>query len=253
MLLTTELFYVGVWLPILVLMLVSALLLRRRTFRQLPLFFFYVLTAWLFGVLRFAAFKLGVKAYFYTYWISELAGAVTVSLALYEIFLHRLFKRFYSVRLYRNLFPLVAVLVLVVAIVTSLSAADKRAAFLTASHGFDFARTALLVFFVALMALMGREWSRYDFGVALGFGLQAAIALLNAAVRARAQKPTFMGVVEIISFNIACLIWLITFWKPEHKRVPTSADERSSAETLHQARKWEEILKDFITPGKRML
>jgi hypothetical protein len=252
MLLTTELFYVGVLLPILVLMLVSALLLWRGTFRQLPLFFFYVLTAWLFGVSRFAAFKLGAKPYFYTYWISELAGAVTVSLALYEVFLQRLFKRFYNVRFYRNLFPLVAGLVLVVAIVTSLHASDKRAAFLTASRGFDFVRTSLLVFFVALVALMGREWSRYDFGIALGFGLQAAIALLNAAVRAQSKKSTFLGVVEIVSYNIACLIWLITFWKPEHGLVSASSDEQISTEALHEAHKWEKALKDFITPGKQM-
>jgi hypothetical protein len=250
MLLTSELFYIGVWLPILVLILVSALLLWRGTFRQLPFFFFYVLTAWLFGVLRLLAFKLGAKPYFYTYWISEIAGAVTVSLALYEVFLQRLFKRFYNVRFYRNLFPSVAVLVLVVAIVTSLNAADKRAAFLTASRGFDFMRTALLVFFVALMALMGREWSRYDFGIALGFGLQAAAALVHAAVKALAQKPTFLGVVEIVSYNIACLIWLITFWKPDKSPPPISGD-RLTPETLDEAKKWEGAVKDFLTPGKR--
>jgi hypothetical protein len=109
----------------------------------------------------------------------------------------------------------------------------------------------VLVFFVALMAIMGREWKRYDFGIALGFGLQAAVALVNAAVRTRIHyKPTILGTIEVIAYDAACLIWLITFLKPEKSLIPTPADQLSP-ETLQQARKWEDTLKDFIAPGKK--
>jgi hypothetical protein len=236
-----------------VLILVSAIFFWRRTYRQLPLVFLYLLSAWLFGIARFAAYRMGKQPYFYTYWISELAGAVTVSLALYEVFLRRLFARFYNVRLYRNLFPAVAFVILVSTIITALQAPDKRAVFLMASRGFDFVRTSVLVFFVALMALMGREWKRYDFGIALGFGLQAAMALINAAVRARVHyKPTILGIFEILAYDAACLIWLITFWKPESLPPPPVASQQIAAERLQQARKWEQVLKHLLTPGKRM-
>jgi hypothetical protein len=248
--LTKQLTYVLFWLQILVLMLVSAILLWRRISRQLPLFFFYVLSAWLFGIVRYAAFKLGPQPYFYVYWISELAGAVTVSLALYEVFLRRLFPRFYKVRFYRNLFPAIAMAILFVTIIAALQASDKRAAFSTASSAFDFVRTCVLVFFVALMALMGREWPRYDFGIALGFGLQAAVALVNAAFRTQFRdKPAILGVVEMVALDLACFIWLITFLKPE-KSPPQLPPDRLSVETLHQARKWEDTVKDLLTPGK---
>ncbi len=234
-------------------MLVSAIFLWRRTYRQLPFFFVYILSAWIIGIVRYAAFKLGARPYFYTYWISELAAAVTVSLALYEVFLRRLFMRFYKVRFYRNLFPAIAVVILLLTIITALQAPDRRAAFLMASRGFDFVRTSVLVFFVALMAVMGREWTRYDFGIALGFGLQAAVALVNAAVRTQVHyKPTILGTIEVIAYDASCLIWLITFWKPEKPFIPPPAD-RLTPETLHQARKVEETLKDFLTPGKGML
>jgi hypothetical protein len=232
-------------------MLVSAIFLWRGTYRQLPLFFVYVLSAWIIGIVRYIAFQLGKQPYFYTFWISELAAAVTVSLALYEVFLRRLFMRFYKVRFYRNLFPAIAIVILFLTIITSLQAPDKRAAFLMASRGFDFVRTSVLVFFVALMAIMGREWKRYDFGIALGFGLQAAVALVNAAVRTRVHyKPTILGTIEVIAYDAACLIWLITFLKPEKSLIPTPADQLTP-ETLQQARKWEDTLKDFIAPGKK--
>jgi hypothetical protein len=141
--------------------------------------------------------------------------------------------------------------ILVLTIITALQAPDKRAAFLMASRGFDFVRTSVLVFFVALMTVMGREWTRYDFGIALGFGLQAAVALLNAAVRTQVQyKPTFLGTLEVVAYDAACIIWLITFWKPEKSFIPTLSDQLPP-EALHKARKWEDALKDFISHDKR--
>jgi hypothetical protein len=198
------------------------------------------------GILRYIAFRLGPHPYFYTYWISELAAAVTVSLALYEVFLRRLFMRFYKVRFYRNLFPGIAIVILLMTIITALQAPDKRAAFLMASRGFDFVRTSVLVFFVALMAIMGREWHRYDFGIALGFGIQAAVALVNAAVRTQIHyKPTALGTIEVVAYDVACVVWLITFWRPEKSLVP-AAENALTPETLQQARKWEDAVKDLL-------
>jgi hypothetical protein len=234
------------WLPIAILILLSAILLRRRIYRELPFFFVYIVSAWTIGILRYAAFRLGPRPYFYTYWISELAAAVTVSLALYEVFLRRLFMRFYKVRFYRNLFPTIAVIILLLTIITALQAPDRRAAFLMASRGFDFVRTSVLVFFVALMAIMGREWHRYDFGIALGFGLQAAVALVNAAVRTQIHyKPTVLGTIEVVAYDVACLIWLITFWKAQKSTIP-AADNTLTPEALQEAKKWEDAVKDLL-------
>jgi hypothetical protein len=115
-----------------------------------------------------------------------------------------------------------------------------------ASRGFDFVRTSVLVFFVALMAIMGREWHRYDFGIALGFGIQAAVALVNAAVRTQIHyKPTALGTIEVVAYDVACVVWLITFWRPEKSLVP-AAENALTPETLQQARKWEDAVKDLL-------
>ena len=242
-----------IWFPVLALVLVGGILYWRRIYRELPFFFIYVVSALLIGVVRYVGFHLGHDVYFYVYWVSELAGAVFVSLALYEVFLRRLFPAFHKVRFYRNLFPITAAAVLLLTVVTASQSSDKHAAFLAASRGADFVRTAILVFFVALMALMGREWPRYDFGIALGFGVQAAVALADTAVRSRLHhRPAILDNIEFIAYNVSCLIWLITFWKPEKPFTPISGD-RLTPETLQQARKVEQTLKDLLTPGKRML
>lgn len=238
------------WFPVVVLALLSAVFIWRRIWSELPLFFLYIVSAPTVGMLRYAAFLASKTVYFYVFWISELELAVVFSLALYEVFLRRLFPRFHKIRVYRRLFPAVAALILLLTIIAALQSADTKAAFQTASRAFDFVRTAFLVFFMALMLLMGRQWTRYDFGITLGFGIQAAAALTNAAVRARlGHRSTTFDAVEAITFEIACVIWLIAFMKPERADHLQPAAALDPA-VLHQARKWETVLKDWLTPGK---
>ena len=239
------------WFAFVVLTLLSVILLRRRMWRELPLFFLYIISAPIIGILRIAVYPLSRPAYFYVYWISELAGAVFCSLALYEVFIRRLFVRFHKVRLYRALFPAAAGAILLLTIIVVLQSSDRKAAFQVASHAFDFVRTAFLVFFMFLMLLMGRQWNRYDLGITLGFGLQAAAALANAAVKMRlGHRSTFFDNAEFVTFEIACVIWLITFLKPEKPDHLQPAGELD-ASVLPEARKWESVLKDWLTPGKK--
>src|SRR5215467_13829397 len=204
------------WFPVAAVALLAAIFAWRRLWRRLPLFFFYLVFALLVVGFDLVSSHISHKAYLYSYWITEFAGDVVVLLPMYEIFLRRLFPSFQKNRLYRNIFPVFAALIVILTVFTALQAPDKGAALRMASRAFDFMRTAILVFFIGLMALMGRRWTRYDLGIALGFGIQAAVALANAAIRAQMHyKPTFMDSLEVISYNITCLIWLATFWKPE--------------------------------------
>ena len=241
------------WFQVVVLILVSSLFVRYRISGELPFFFLYIVSSPLAGLLRYSTFGLSKGIYFYVYWISELEVAVVFSLAVYEVFLRRLFPRFHKVRLYRLLFPAVAGIILLLTIIAALESPNQHAAFQLASRVFDFLRTAFLVFFMFLMILMGRQWNRYDLGITLGFGLQAAAALANAAVRGKLghRLPIFDNA-EIMAFEVACVIWLITFLKPE----PSGALQPAAPldpSVLPHARKWEEVLKDWLTPGKRMM
>jgi hypothetical protein len=241
------------WFPVVILTLLSGVFLLRRIWADLPFFFLYIISAPIIGILRSMVYPLSRGAYFYVYWISELELAVVFSLALYEVFIRRLFPRFHKVRFYRGLFPAVAAAILLLTIVAVFQSSDRKAAFQVASRAFDFVRTAFLVFFMFLMLMMGRQWGRYDLGITLGFGIQAAAALANAAVRSRlGHRSSFFDSVEIVTFEIACVIWLLTFLKPERPDHLQPAGELD-ASVLPQARKWELVLKDWLTPGKKSL
>jgi hypothetical protein len=242
------------WFPVLAMVVLAGIFVWRRLYRELPFFFLYLVAALLIGVARYVgAFHLKASAFFYVYWISDLAGTPLVFLAIYEVFLKRLFPGFFKTRFYRSLFPLVGAAILFLTILTAIQARDQRAAFQAASHAFDFARTAILGFCVALIVFMGRRWTKYNFVIVMGFGVQAAVALINAAVRVRLHRhPAFLGYLELIAYNAACLIWLIGFWKPE-KAVHIAVTDQLSPQTVQQAREWEETLKGLLTPGKRKL
>ncbi|HKF22840.1 MAG TPA: hypothetical protein VKE93_14815 [Candidatus Angelobacter sp.] len=237
------------WFPVIAVVVLAAIFVWRQLWRQLPFFFLYLIAALLVVATKIAAFHIGHTTYFYTYWIADLVGSVVVFLAMYEVFLRRLFTGFQKNRFYRNIFPLFAALTLVLTVLTALQAPDKRAAFQMASRGFDFTRTAVLVFFIGLMAFMGRHWPKYDLGITLGFGIQAAVALADSAVRTLTHyTPTVLGTVEFAAYNVTCVIWLITFWKPERKSLQSA--EQLDPAMLEQARSWEEQLKDWIAPRR---
>ena len=238
--------------PILATVALTGIFVWRRLYRELPFFFLYLVAALLIAATRYIGvvyFKDSV--FFYIYWISDLAGTPLVFLAIYEVFLKRLFPRFLKTRFYRSLFPVVGAAILLLTILTAIQATDQRAAFQSASQAFDFARTTILGFCVVLFLFMGRRWTKYNFAIVMGFGIQAAVAMINAAVRARLHRqPPIMGLVALIAYDAACLIWLVGFWRPE-KPVRVVSTDQITPQTVQQAREWEDSLKDWLRPGKR--
>jgi len=238
------------WFTLANLLLLVALFLWRRIYRELPFFFSYILYDLVIGAARYAA-RINPKVYFYVFWFTEFAGFFVIVPALYEVSLKRLFPRFSRFRFYRILFPIIAIIVPILSIQIALQAADKRNAFMMTMRGYDTARAAVLVCVVSLMIFMGRSWRRYDFGILFGFAIQASAAVVSGIARAQAHyQPTIWDTVGTFAFGLSCLIWLITFWKPE-KRVELQPLDQTATETLHQARTWQTTLKEWLTPGKR--
>lgn len=239
------------WFSLPVLGVLGGVLVWRRLYRELPFFFSYVLTAFLVGAVRLVVYKLGSRTlYFYLYWYSDFVLVMAALLAIYEVFLRRLFPSFHKVRLYRFLFPAAAFVIALAAFLTASHSFDRRAAFAATSRSLDFLRSAVVGFFAALTLLMGRRFSGFDFWIAAGFGIQAAIALANAAIRTRLPGAArIFGAAELITYDLVSIVWLITFWMPEkgEERPPGDHLDR---EMLHQARSWETLLKDWLIPGR---
>lgn len=238
------------WLSLPILAMLAAILIRRKAFTDFPLFSWYIVLSCVVTLARFFAHSGTNRTYFYTYWISEVALTVGALMASYELFGRRLFPNFHKVRLYRVLFPISAVVIIILTAVTAIESIRIALVFIKITHAFDFLRAAILFFFGALMLIMGRQWTRYELGIASGFALDTAVFLTTFAMWTIRGKtvPKVVNDLPVIAFDIACIIWLITFLKPETPELAPS--KPVSPEVLQEARKWEETLKGSLSKKK---
>src|SRR5579864_3749716 len=226
----------------------GAVFLLRRISRWFPFFFAYVMVALLSDVSRLVVYPRSFRVYAYTYWISQIVNMVFAILAIFELFLKRLFPQFQKIGFYRYLFSLAALIVIVLATVTAFYSIPTGS-LVKVVHVLDFLRVATLFFFVSLMVFMGRRWGRYEFGIALGFGLDAATFLIAFAINTRPGLLRSLAAnMPVFAYDIACLVWLITFIGSEKPGgiVPESVNP----EVLQEARKWEEAAKSSLSRKK---
>jgi len=222
-------------------------LIWRKTVREFPYFYYYIIVGGVIGVVRLCLYDPRSRVYLYAYWITDPLIAIAAFLATYELFMRRLFPRFYAVRFYRYLFLVAALVVVLLAVPASLQL-NQLWIIVRAIHVLGVLRVAILMFFVALMIVMGRRWSRYEFGIALGLGIQASALLImfaNMTLSLFVRAPIMA--LSPLSYDIACLIWLVTFLRPEPISTPT---QPVRPEIVQQARQWEETLKDSLTRKK---
>ncbi len=235
------------WIGLPALALLAGLLLYRRWYREFPFFFCYVVGAELVGVTRLLSARVLPSAYFRVYWISDTALAAFAFLATYELFFKRLFPSFYKTRLYRLLFP-AAIIVTILVALTALVGGHSSALTLT-SHVYEFMRATILLFFVALMLVMGRRWAKQEFGIASGFALDVSMSLALIGIWSHsASRSAFLDRLAVIAYDLACLIWLYCFWAAPKSTAPPAP---LSTEALLEAKKWEDSLKNFVSHGKR--
>lgn len=230
-----------------VLAVLTGILLWRGIYRQFPYFLMYVISGELVGLTRFLVHRFFLRWYFQAYWMSDVLIELFALLACYELFIKRLFSRFYAIRFYRYLFPATAVGIALI-VVPAMLQAKKINALLAAVHAVEVLRVMILIFFIGLMTFMGRRWTRYELGLALGLSVQAAVLLITSASWLLTPRAILSTWFPVVAYDIACVSWLITFLKREEQ--PLSAEPVSS-EVLHEARKWEETLKESFTTKKQ--
>lgn len=238
------------WLSLPSLAALAVILLYRRWYKEFPLFFAYVVVTQAVGLTRLLTFRASVDVYRDVYFVSDIILAVFAFLATYELFIKRLFPGSYRISFFRYLFPMVAIAIALVASFTAFHGAHKSVLLVTA-RVYEVCRAAILMFFVGLMVFLGRQWSRQEFGIALGFALDVSTSLALIAFWSRPQRTDpVLSRVPVIAYDIACVLWLYCFWAAPKTPVNSSLAPFSS-EALHQARKWEDTLKDFLTHDKR--
>jgi hypothetical protein len=238
------------WAALLIVAALVVIFLYRRLAPEFPLFFLYLLATELVGIVRFAASGASPHVYHNVYWITDIGYTLFALTATYELFIKRLFPDFYKVTFYRYIFVAAVILITILAIVIGLIGGHARVLVLTV-YVYNFIRVAILFFFVALMLVMGRQWNKQEFGIAVGFGLDVSMSL--AALGVWFHTPSMAVIINRTSgvvYDVVCLIWVYCFWSARRTTI-SAASTALSAETLGEAKKWESSLKDFISPNKR--
>lgn len=245
------LYFLANWFGLPALALLAILLIYRRWHRVFPFFFCYIVGAELVGVSRLIfQMRAPASVYSHVYWISDTALAGFAFLATYELFFKRLFPGFYKTVFYRLLFPAVALLIILLVALISLINRHSSALGITA-RVYVFLSAAILVFFATLMILMGRRWTKQEFGIAFGFALDVSTSSIFLGMLSHAAITNeSLSHIPVIAYDLACIIWIYCFWSAP-KSEPALPTAPLSPTPLHEAKKWEESLKDYISPGKR--
>ena len=245
----TGIFWQGIyWLSLPALAILTIVLARRGLAREFLLFFFYVVSGVLVDSARLMTYRGPRTTYFYVYWISDIISTVFALLATCELALRRLFPEFQRILFYRYLFASGGFIIAVCAAFTAIGSKTVMYApvLIRTLHTIDFLRVAVLLFFVALMLFMGRRWERYEFGIALGLGVNAAAWLAALTVLTK-YLNTIANDLPVIAYDTACIIWLIAFLRPEEQSSPTAP---INPELLQEAKQWERTLRQSVT-GKK--
>jgi hypothetical protein len=238
---------IAAWFSLPVLTAVAGAAYWRRAHREFPYFFMYVISGGLTSLTRLLVHSFFPSVYFQTYWVTDAFVESFALLATYELFVKRLFPRFYGVRLYKYLFPGAAAL-FALAVVPAMVEAKKVNTLLVGVHAFEVLRVAVLLFFVGLMVFMGRRWTRHEFGIALGLGVQASALLVSSTIWTKSPSQVLSIWLPLVAYDLACLIWLVTFLKSEKStEVPAVP---VSPEVLREAQQWETALKKSVA-GKK--
>jgi hypothetical protein len=174
------------------------------------------------------------STYFYTHWITYLAGCVALFFALQELFINMMaplpaLKQLGVVGFrWAAAVSLVLSLSSVVTLASASSVHDHLAAIFTQiAVSFSVLALCLLAFLVVSIHALGLSYRNRVFGLCVGLTLLSAMDLMVNAFHFSAIGNWPVQVSEIIT-AVALLTWVAFLAFPEHVEVPTATSVSSS-------------------------
>ena len=198
---------------------------RRGLRREFPFFFSYAAFQVVSAPLLFALYQWGSYAdYFYGYWVSSALGIGLGLAVLFEIFQHA-FRPYAALRgLGSMLFRWAALVLLLVAVITALSAPAGQKPIITAilslERSIRMMQCGLLILLLLFSPQLGLSWRSHLFGITAGFGGYAAVSLTLVTLRAQLGVPGDSAYTLINSgaYVLAGATWFAYLLAPEPAR-----------------------------------
>jgi hypothetical protein len=189
-------------------------MIRKKLFREMPLFLSYTIIHAVFAYVLFFTFKKSYTAYFFLYWSSEIVDALLTFLVIQEVF-STVFRPYEALRLlgiwlFRGSLLVLIAIAIVMAPGSQPFGFDKLvSSLIIVQRSILFVQAGLIFFLILSSRLFGLTWRTYVFGVALGFGAMACVTGLAVALRSRVPAPLNDWLATMVPFGyiVGVVVW----------------------------------------------
>jgi hypothetical protein len=225
-------------------MCIAALMLYRGLNRRFKYFFGYIVTQLVIFATVFLSQWGNSTVYMYLHWCSNAISVAFGFGVIYEVFVD-VFRPFHTLRdLGTVLFKWAGLVMLLVAGVVSISAANSSLmppwmqAIVTGQRCVRIIQVGLILFLLFFARYLGVSRRQQSFGIALGFGGFAVIelAVVCSWVGNHLGNP-WMSMVNMTAYNGSLILWF--------GYLAVKSPVRDAASTLLQTQRWEHSLSDI--------
>jgi hypothetical protein len=219
------------WLtPLILQLLILFSLLRRKLIARYPLFFIYTGIIVCRELILFFLKKGNV--YFLIYWWGETLAILLGLAVIFEILAHIL-PQSPSLRLvFKTMLIFGAMAAVAALLILVLAKPDRDSSLLEVivmgERSVRFLQSSLLIVVIALMSRLGLSWHQESVGIAAGFGVYSALALVGFEFGGHLHvisTPT-LALVNSAAYNLAAMIWAFYILRPvkvtQVKHLPSS-------------------------------
>jgi hypothetical protein len=238
--------YYPLWIahPVMQVGLIAAIC-RRKLWRTYPMFSAYLASEVMLFVVLFLNQK-DYDAYFYLYWLGAGISAVLGFKVIHEVFTDVL-RPFHALRDFSSMLVrwagALAMLIAVLAAIggTGSGFTKVTAGLLSLERSVRVMQCGLILFLLMFSRYLGISRRHRSFGIALGFGIFAAVELAVFGLRVSGTlNSTTLSLASMTSYDIAVMVWLGYFALP--------AKEQKRSEVLLQPQRWDLSLGELRHP-----
>lgn len=242
-----KLLYYALWFAHPTLQLgIAAIMVGRGLHRKFKFFFGYILVQLITFAVVFPAYWRSSSAVYYLYWGCEVFSVAFGFAVIHEVFVD-VFRHFPTLRdLGTVLFKWAGLVMLLVAVVVSLSAPSTHMALwvqaiITTQRCVRIIQVGMVLFLLLFAHYVGISRRQHSFGIALGFGAFAVIELvLIASWVGQHLGDPWMSIINMTAYNGSLLVWL--------GYVAAKRAARDASAVLLQPQRWEQSLSDIHHP-----
>ena len=223
----------------------AVLMWRRKLLQRYPIFFAYLVSEVMLFLVLFVSQR-NYAAYFYLYWLGAAISALFGFKVIHEVFTDVL-RPFHALRDFSSmLLRWVGLVVMLIAITAAMSSMKSgfpvvTAGLLSLERSVRVMQCGLVLFLLMFSRYLGISRRHRSFGIALGFGIFAAVELAVFGLRVTGElNPTALTLASMSSYDVAVLTWLCYFAVP--------AAEQRRSETLLQPQRWDVSLGELAHP-----